>query len=425
MAFTPTQKELHDLCNRNEYISKEEMASFMKRLEAEGNAYSLKFALEKFLLTECPKCKASGAFKWHFLGKLSHPDCGRSWFVGPCEYIVAQLKAVFRTGGEIAGSAISDAEKKGESGFAGMIFGFLMGVMIRLPFAILMIPIQAVVSLCQSNKDNDGGEYKAPIKPQNGDNQSLDATSQPNPENLPVNTAEKFTYTMTTFLVRCEMATDPKYPNEEYLEYLTPFGSIEFESPVDIWSVYAELTIPSKNRICNVYCYDKSIDDMDPDAPLPTPIGRLQLTLWRDKGPEIQTYFSEVNMKTTSVPSDVDYGVKSTESNFSHVYAQADSSSSSKSRFVVVGLIIALIIGASIYALNGNKSASRVATACVGKECNLRSSPSKGKNVLRTIPKGGNVAVILNDGEWAKVRYADSEGYIKSNLLYPVTFVSK
>jgi SH3 domain-containing protein len=421
MAFTPTQKELHDLCDRNEFISKEEMASFMKRLEAEGNAYSFKFALEKFLLIDCPKCRASGAFKWHFLGKLSHPDCGRSWFVGPGEYIVAQLKAVFRTGGEIAGSAISDAEKKGESGFAGMIFGFLMGVMIRLPFAIMMIPIQAVVSLCQSNKDNDGVEYKAPIKLQSElpqtDTQSLDVVTPPTTESLPVTATQNFTYTMTTFLVRCEMATDPKYPNEEYLEYLAPFGSIEFESPVEIWSVNAELTIPSKNRICNVYCYDKSIDDMNPDAPFPTPIGRLQLTLWSDKGPEIQTYFTDAKTKTVLATNAVMSEAKSSDNNFSQVYAQADSSSSSKGRFVVIGLIIALIIGASIYAFNGNKSATRVATACVGKECNLRSSPSKGKNVIRTIPKGGSVAVIEHTGEWAKVRYADSEGYIKSNLL--------
>jgi len=244
-----------------------------------------------------------------------------------------------------------------------------------------------------------------------------------------------FTYTMTTFLVRCEMATDPKYPNEEYLQYLTPFGSIEFESPVEIWSVYVELTIPSKNRVCNVYCYDKSIDDMNPDAPFPTPIGRLQLTLWRNSGwredgPEIITYFDcERTITTYSSNQYSDLGKMQTtfesKDKISHDTSQAStptySTTKTKSEksvlFGLFGLLIAMAIGIAIFMNSGNKPAPPVATACVGKECNLRSSPAKGKNIIKTIPKGGTVAIIENVGEWSKVRYANSEGFIKSSLL--------
>lgn len=42
-----------------------------------------------------------------------------------------------------------DAEKKGEKGYAEMFFGFLLGAAFRLPFAVLMMPIQAVASLSQ------------------------------------------------------------------------------------------------------------------------------------------------------------------------------------------------------------------------------------------------------------------------------------
>jgi hypothetical protein len=52
----------------------------------------------------------------------------------------------------MAGEMIADSEKKGESGFGGMIFGFLMGAMFHLPFAVMMVPIHAVVSLSQSKE---------------------------------------------------------------------------------------------------------------------------------------------------------------------------------------------------------------------------------------------------------------------------------
>lgn len=150
MSFTQTQRELHELCGRSVFMSAEQIEAFSSRLKAEGNLASLVFALEKFRPAACPKCKAEGAYKWQFLGKLTHPECNKSWYVDPGTYIGSQLKAVFRTGAEIGGGMASDAEKKGEKGYFEMFFGFVMGMMIRLPFALMMIPVQAVVSLSQS-----------------------------------------------------------------------------------------------------------------------------------------------------------------------------------------------------------------------------------------------------------------------------------
>ena len=149
MTLTPTEHELYDYCRNNDFVSQEKTEAFRQRLTQEGNPKSLAYALGDFIPGACTKCNASGMFKWHFLGKLTHPSCSKSWYVPPGTYIGRQLGAVFRTGGELAGGAISDAEKKGEKGYAEGIFSFLIGATFRLVFAVLMIPIQAVVSLSQ------------------------------------------------------------------------------------------------------------------------------------------------------------------------------------------------------------------------------------------------------------------------------------
>lgn len=152
MALTNTEREVYDYCDKNDFVSADTIEEFKKRLEEEGNLYTLKYALEKFIDEACPKCGRTGAFKWHFLGKLNHPDCGWNWYADPGTYIVQQLKGVFRTGAEIGGEMIADSEKKGErGGCLEMIFGFILGVCFRLPFALLMMPIQAIVSLSQKN----------------------------------------------------------------------------------------------------------------------------------------------------------------------------------------------------------------------------------------------------------------------------------
>lgn len=100
------------------------------------------------------------------------------------------------------------------------------------------------------------------------------------------------TNTIASFIFRGQVITDPNYPNEEYLTYLNNFGAGEFQSPKEIKSLLVQLTIPSKHRVCNVFCYDMEIEDF-PDDRTPNPVGRLQLTLWTGHGlgPEIITYF--------------------------------------------------------------------------------------------------------------------------------------
>jgi uncharacterized protein YgiM (DUF1202 family) len=55
--------------------------------------------------------------------------------------------------------------------------------------------------------------------------------------------------------------------------------------------------------------------------------------------------------------------------------------------------------------------------AYVEKECNLRIFPSIESDVLSTIPKGSNVKLLEDVGEWTKVRYLYYDGYVKSSLI--------
>lgn len=124
---------------------------FGEDLERDGNSQTLGFALEPFIQYVCPKCGSEGMYKWHFLGELRHPDCGWSWYAAVGTYIQRQLGSVFRAGLHTGGGMMDELEKKGESGGClYAIVGFLFGSLFRLVFALLMIPVQAVVSLMQA-----------------------------------------------------------------------------------------------------------------------------------------------------------------------------------------------------------------------------------------------------------------------------------
>jgi hypothetical protein len=150
MSLTATEQEVYDYCRNNEFVSADTIEKFRQRLNQEGNLKTLSYALSDFTNAACPKCNVAGAFKWHFLGKLSHPACNRAWYVSPGTYIAKSIKDIFRTGFEVGGHAGFEKDKKGESGgFFGFILGFIMGIAFRAPFAAIMMPIQAVVSLSQ------------------------------------------------------------------------------------------------------------------------------------------------------------------------------------------------------------------------------------------------------------------------------------
>lgn len=154
MSLTTNAREFYKYRDSHDFISPQVLEGFRVKLEREGNIGSFNYGLEKFLDASCPNCNASGVFKWHFLGRLKHPECGWSWYVGIGTYAVEQLRAVFRTGMEISADAANDAEKRGEKhGCISIIFEVLLGVFLRLPFAILMIPIQAIFSIAQKKPE--------------------------------------------------------------------------------------------------------------------------------------------------------------------------------------------------------------------------------------------------------------------------------
>jgi hypothetical protein len=152
MSLTNAQRRVYDYCGKNEFVSVQKIEEFSQELDGEGNLSTLSFALEKFRKGECPQCNAQGAFKWHFMGKHQHPECGASWYISPGAYAADQFKGVFRSGMGAAASAQADAEKKNDKagGCLGVILGFFVVALYRLVFGVLMIPIQAIFSLTQS-----------------------------------------------------------------------------------------------------------------------------------------------------------------------------------------------------------------------------------------------------------------------------------
>jgi hypothetical protein len=152
MPRTNAQATVYDYCVKNDFVSPEMVERFRQMLEPENNLTTLSWALEDFVDEACPNCQAAGKYRFHFMGKLNHSQCGWSWFLGPGSYSAIQIGKVFRTGMELgAGTASKAEEDRGGclSQFFGMIFGFILGVIVRLPFALLMIPVQALFSLSQ------------------------------------------------------------------------------------------------------------------------------------------------------------------------------------------------------------------------------------------------------------------------------------
>jgi hypothetical protein len=151
MSLTQNQQAVYTYCDNNDFISPSKFEEFKSDLEAEDNLQTLSFAVEKFIQASCPKCNTEGLFKFHFLGKLNHPQCGQSWYVSPGTYMLKQLGSVFKSGMNIAAETSIDAEKKGEKqGFFATAFMFIIGFVFRLAVALVLIPIQIVVSLLQS-----------------------------------------------------------------------------------------------------------------------------------------------------------------------------------------------------------------------------------------------------------------------------------
>src|ERR1035437_6847619 len=103
----------------------------------------------------CPKCGGLDWFEWKFLGKLTDPVCGHTWYVGSGFYAAMQIRAIFQTSARFAKHGTKGAS--GEGAWIGKILGWFVslvfGFCIRLEAAMIIIPIQALVGLCQPNKE--------------------------------------------------------------------------------------------------------------------------------------------------------------------------------------------------------------------------------------------------------------------------------
>jgi hypothetical protein len=114
--------------------------------------------------TVCPNCRELDWFEWKFLGRLTDPVCGHSWYAGSGAYALMQLRASFQFGARFgkymtSGTSRSSASA-GEAAVGSLakgmfwILGALLGVGIRLEFGVLVIPIQALAGLFQPKKTN-------------------------------------------------------------------------------------------------------------------------------------------------------------------------------------------------------------------------------------------------------------------------------
>jgi hypothetical protein len=148
MSITRAEQAVCAYFNEHKFVELVVIQQFQRQLEAEDNLSTLGLAMESFVETTCPNCSTAGFARFHFLGRLVHPDCGWTWYATPGMYIGRQFSAAFETGMESAIDATNDSKSKAESFFGGM-FGFLVSATSRLMLAAVLIPIQAVLSLTQ------------------------------------------------------------------------------------------------------------------------------------------------------------------------------------------------------------------------------------------------------------------------------------
>lgn len=66
----------------------------VRKGDAELNPFDDKVAIK----TACPNCRELDWFEWKFLGRLTDPVCGHSWYAGSGAYALMQLRAAFQFG---------------------------------------------------------------------------------------------------------------------------------------------------------------------------------------------------------------------------------------------------------------------------------------------------------------------------------------
>lgn len=157
MAYSKVETEFSNYCENHEFISLSDVNDFKERLEKEDHLSTFSYHIGKFKSTICPKCAAAGFFKWNFLGKFKHTGCGYEWYSDTGTYAKKQMLDVLAFWSEMVFSPFADPknsfmEKIGIACLMAMLSIFVV-VMFRLPLALVMIIIQAIVSLTQKKPE--------------------------------------------------------------------------------------------------------------------------------------------------------------------------------------------------------------------------------------------------------------------------------
>lgn len=193
-------------------------------------------------------------------------------------------------------------------------------------------------------------------------------------------------------------------------EALAPFADIWLSPSKIVKSAVIFSKIPENKRITfMLYDIEQPWEEADAEGMSSFKYSPLMVTIhnngevsYTGEGPEKQKNTTE------NKPSDSTYSA--------HQNQTTTPGKSKKALFIfcIIGVFIAWAI---FHNNSGSNTTQNLASVFVGKECNLRSTPSKGRNIIKTIPKGSSVTIIENSGVWTKVRYANSEGYINSSIL--------
>jgi len=153
-SLTPLEKQWYALCDGSAFIPKYMVDYFVAALKAQGSQVALVIGLSHFTGQACPKCKEEGQFKIHFLGRLEHPECQWSGYMGTGSYIGFQITQIFHSGIRAGGSMKEDSDNKGDrsGGWINGILVFLFVGIFRAMLAVVLIPLHTIVALCQTGQ---------------------------------------------------------------------------------------------------------------------------------------------------------------------------------------------------------------------------------------------------------------------------------
>lgn len=139
------KKEILTYFHKKEYISDTEVIEIKNKLKEKKNLTLFYSLFNKYVYHACPNCKSTGFFKWHFWGKLVHPNCDWYWYSNPRAYIRRQFNRFFKMSIDLGVEAANISEKEGKNGVVSGILGFIVGIILSIPIVLTIIPIQAIL----------------------------------------------------------------------------------------------------------------------------------------------------------------------------------------------------------------------------------------------------------------------------------------